>query len=899
MRAYRRARSAEYAWYGENMKKRNRILTILLAVGIAALLCVSLVACNIDGNDGNDGSNEPNEYQTPKYTVTFNTNGGTSFANSVVKNIPSGTRVAEPTDANGQKIIPIKIGYTFKYWSHNGSTAFDFTEGIKENITLTAIYEPNKYRHTPHLNAKLVYDATSETFSVDEDAREVNDVTLPAAELSETTTTLYSTYNSSDNNMACASASDSAIGKFCFWYYIDDEGKPVQLTKWKSDEDSTVKPLASYKLTKSLDIYPMFTDNLPKVTVKYADSLSGAVYNRFEAEYVFGENIPADSNRVPDAKNGYSFDYWYYIVKDKDDDGNEVKENVIFVFDDGKEKNPTAPMDAAQSIDNFAPVDLTLYAKWTREIKVTSLDEFKALYNETRTLLGKEEPTDEEKKSIEYLLSANISFDGDINLGEEKFEPLFDKDHPFTGTIDGATYGDNNSVQRTAKLTGGVFGNSTNASVFGYNQGTIKNIVFENTLFDIDNAGDGVVYIGTITTDNAGTITDCAVVYTNGLDIAGARSVVFGGITAVNRGTSSNNGIIKLCTVNIAGFTAECESLTFGGVAGESTASATVSKVTVSVDVFDVRCADDGNPSNGRSYLTMGGIVGINGSVIRLSTVTKFEIKNATSLTEFVFGGVAGVSTGNIRVVNANVTLGSKDAPVNAGGSRSQTVAVGGMVGKNEGYAINSYCTANLYVRIASAPQNGSIVSVGGIMGSNYSDKKDSSTSTESGICAINYCYSLGEIAVTVADGVDNVSVYAGGIAGRNTHKKLGSLFSTVNVTVVNEGGDNNVGRIVGKMLNDVATNGNIFFIEEADLTVNGTKLGADTELEGTSVTVIGNITEEANFRSGKWVVGADGGTSVIGFNGQTWEVVQSGEDAEGHPVYGYPTFKADVYNEQ
>ncbi len=252
--------------------------------------------------------------------------------------------------------------------------------------------------------------------------------------------------------------------------------------------------------------------------------------------------------------------------------------------------------------------------------------------------------------------------------------------------------------------------------------------------------------------------------------------------------------------------------------------------------------------------------------------------QHAVSLGEFIFGGVAGINTSNLRVVNATVKLGSSSNAVKARGSLSNIVAVGGLIGKNEGYILNSYVNAQLYVEIVGAAQTGGIVTVGGLVGNNFSDKKDTSSATESGVCAINYCYSVGEVSVKVADTVENVAVYAGGIAGRNTHKKLGSLFSVMNITVNNAGAKTYVGRIVGKMLNDVATNGNIFFIQEANVNVTGEAETQD----------LGTVTEEANFRDGKWVTGADGGNSVIRFSGTTWEVVNE----------QYPTFKADVYNE-
>ncbi len=71
------------------------------------------------------------------YTVTFETNGGTSVnAQTVVE----GESALVPT-------TPIKTGYTFKAWQFNGSN-YDFSSSVTQDITLTATWEINKYTVT-------------------------------------------------------------------------------------------------------------------------------------------------------------------------------------------------------------------------------------------------------------------------------------------------------------------------------------------------------------------------------------------------------------------------------------------------------------------------------------------------------------------------------------------------------------------------------------------------------------------------------------------------------------------------------------------------------------------------------------------------------------------------------
>ena len=64
------------------------------------------------------------------YTVTFNTNGGTSIQPQIVNN---GAPIAKPAN-------PVKNGYTFVEWRLNGA-AYDFSTPVTYNLNLIAIYK--------------------------------------------------------------------------------------------------------------------------------------------------------------------------------------------------------------------------------------------------------------------------------------------------------------------------------------------------------------------------------------------------------------------------------------------------------------------------------------------------------------------------------------------------------------------------------------------------------------------------------------------------------------------------------------------------------------------------------------------------------------------------------------
>ena len=75
-----------------------------------------------------------------KITVTFNANGGTPAPASQQFNYNQ--TVSKPaTD-------PTKTGYTFKFWSADGTAEYAFNTPLTANITLTAVYDINSYTIT-------------------------------------------------------------------------------------------------------------------------------------------------------------------------------------------------------------------------------------------------------------------------------------------------------------------------------------------------------------------------------------------------------------------------------------------------------------------------------------------------------------------------------------------------------------------------------------------------------------------------------------------------------------------------------------------------------------------------------------------------------------------------------
>ena len=101
------------------------------------------------------------------YTITFNSNGGTSVA---PKDINAGEKLTEPTPA------PTKDGFTFDGWYEDStfSKKFDFNTPITDSMTLYAKWTENKYT--------LTFDANGGSGTMAPIADLTGEYTLPANE---------------------------------------------------------------------------------------------------------------------------------------------------------------------------------------------------------------------------------------------------------------------------------------------------------------------------------------------------------------------------------------------------------------------------------------------------------------------------------------------------------------------------------------------------------------------------------------------------------------------------------------------------------------------------------------------------------------------------------------------
>lgn len=839
------------------MKKALTTVCILL---VAMLLCTVLVACD---NTNNPDPDKKPDYEKATYTVTFNTNSDFVLTDSVIKNVPSGSKISAPKDSSGKLIIPVKKGYTFKYWSADGVNEFNFsTDTIKKNTTITAVYTNNVYKHEPVINAKLSYIKNADgTYSYEIVENAYDGASLSAVELNPETTSIKSTYAGSVTEIACPTPKEGDT--FRFWFYMQD-GKPVQFTKWAADGASSVAMLSKYYFTKGLTLYAMYESTLPKMKVEYKDSLSELVYTDATKEYSSNSQINEKDAYVA-TKPGYRFDKWYYTVVGDDDKATDYD----FKFYTDKESG-TIINSATGTTDFFTPSTLVLKAKWIKQITITSADEYKSkLYD----VLRKENPTEDEQLAISQILEADIIVANDVNFGGiGALEPLFDSEHVFKGTIDGGNYDGNGNLTGKSKLQNVSVSAQSHASVFGYVAGSIKNLDLENVNLTVVKDANGKFGIKSVlapvATRNEGSITNVAVSGAIFNLESGMNTVYIGGIVGENKGfsTKSNTGYISDCTSNVTINDATAKAFVIGGVTAETNASSALTRNSAVVAVKNISTVADGISANGASYFVLGGIAGRSGGTVTKSNASVAVENGTISSGAASIGGIAGDGTGSLATSSANITVSALVANAN----------IGGLIGKNEGYVLNAYAIVDF--DLTAAGKN-AILTVGGLIGNNFSSKTETGTSQTIGIGAINKSYSDGEINVAVNDGA-LTTLFVGGIAGRNNKSKIGGVFTLVDITVdgVKDGVKSNLGFAFGSMESKSTINSG-WYGDGNKLSLNGVEHerkyeGLDKDnnpiyTENFAITQVGTEIESSNFTSKVWLESK----SNANLDGEVWNL--------------------------
>lgn len=107
---------------------------------------------NNNSGSNNTGTTTPT---VKKYTVTFNSDGGSAVSSQTVE---QGKKVSQPSN-------PTRAGYTFAGWALNGNT-YDFNSAVNGNITLVAKWNENvKATYTVTFNSDGGSAVSSQTIT--------------------------------------------------------------------------------------------------------------------------------------------------------------------------------------------------------------------------------------------------------------------------------------------------------------------------------------------------------------------------------------------------------------------------------------------------------------------------------------------------------------------------------------------------------------------------------------------------------------------------------------------------------------------------------------------------------------------------------------------------------------
>ncbi len=793
----------------------------LLVVALVVILAVALAACNpTGGNQG--GDHQGGTVDTLTYTVTFDTNGGdTSFDSYTLKNVASGSYISAPTRADGSAAIPVKTGYTFKYWSYK-STEFVFAGGenptpVEENITLTAYYEANEYTLTLNpYDEKSRYDGALTIAGVEGAFSEAIDKSVK--------------YDTTAANLSLdVPKTDKDGDYFVYWYYYDSKGEAVTFTAWANESSSTVQMAAKYTFTHGLDLYPMFHSQLPDYDIILdADGgtlAGGGTVTVKQQDYV-KTSVLADPVR-----DGYRFAGWYYETTD--DDGN-VTEHDFVLFDDETED---ADNDGATKVSSSlvtenegANSSLTLKARWVKAVTVSSAADFETV---RAALAGDDEAVKAEYASAEYTLAADINLTG--------WTALFDETLPFTGVFDGN--GHAITIQSFATNGDGVY------ALFGFVSGTVKNLrVVAGGVAITKDELPAAFAIGAIAAyAKDASVENCVAVLTVGaanapVDFGGSAVYVGalvgaskGGLTVVGGGgIGAADGVYCTATVyadstgNI--YAGGIVGGTFDPIIGGGTLDGCNAEVAFSLSADKVYA---------------GGAVGYSQGF----TIKKTEVRGsieATAVSEAYAGAIAG------RTNFGGISLcGTDDGVAFVLDINGGSIYAGGVAGENNVSVDN--CRINAAITVKA---NGASVCVGGVTGRERGS-------------AVSSCYVTGSVAVTLDSGVRYA--YIGGITGYDAVATAYSrIYNELNITVANGAGATlKAGNTVAYGNPSLAFSvEKVYYFEGNLITVDGAPLSDDDK---TSVEKVEVLTEETRTEVPNWAIGGD----YLNLDTGYWEMVE------------------------
>lgn len=558
---------------------------------------------------------------------------------------------------------------------------------------------------------------------------------------------------------------------------------------WCMDEELTSAPVTRLQkgTTGNLTLYPKFkgvdvTFNLypqnggsqTSVTREYGQSFTLDVPKRVGYTFVgwYGSEEGGTRYTGSNGKGSKAIDFteplnlyaqWIineYAVSYVDGDGNTITSQT---YEHGQKL--AFPSNPSKEGLMFSGWYNSGYSEpFTDGIKVTEDITVYALFVDSMEIL-----TADQLKAIALNPLGNYHLGADINLLGETWTPI----NEFKGILDGKGH----------KIFNFGLALSSETTNFGFvrvNNGTIKNLVFDDFTYNVTVTMTNDVHYGVVSGSNYGLLFNCTVNNTAAINVnitySDLRLVTenFFKVSRVGIISGINNGVITACTADVSvesNITVNCfryngprtdDSRTrllsfFGGISGDNYQGKIVDCVAnVSFNVqSQLRARNDWfDDSYAENIIYMGGIAGVNNiSSVVLSSKANVNFGNNYS-TYGEYGAGYGSAKRNFYVLQ---------------------MSAGGLIGINHGKLYTSYATGLIKCKNVVSD----VSRYGGLVGLNEQNGE------------IQDCYSAA--AVTFLEGYAHV----GGFTGENSGK-IQNCYSCGDINVANVFADSCIGGFCG-----------------------------------------------------------------------------------------------------
>lgn len=367
--------------------------------------------------------------------------------------------------------------------------------------------------------------------------------------------------------------------------------------------------------------------------------------------------------------------------------------------------------------------------------------------------------------SAKYCLANDIDMEGAAWTGS----------CAFSGVLDGQGFKIHNFT---------MTGTGENVGFFTTNSGTIKNITFEDFVFSVEQAS--AYNAGTVAGTNSGSIEscnvlDCSLTYTltRSAESGTVQSFV-GGMVGTNNGTLAScsfqgklYGKVESRNTYTLGWGSSrltMSHLSVGGLVGKNSKGNSVVSSCQSHVVISFSLIATNAGGTAASRLDAGGAVSLNeGTITESKSTISAEVTGSGTTKKALIGGLCATNaeTGSI---SSCVATGSVNIP----STSLNEIRLGGFAYYNRrgGTIKNSYSNVNITTQANASGYS----AIGGFVGDNFG--------------TINNCYSTGNIESACKDNV------AGFVGFNNNSGTISKCFSTGSVKLTGDAGS--VGYFVG-----------------------------------------------------------------------------------------------------